>query len=254
MSLPRGRTERSGQFAAVEKDGAPLRTRQCAFHHDPSRSPLLFRHPRVATGSVRRHGRFTNALRSSETTRESRWCCSISEFQSITTAVGNSAKKASCRASWALELRPRVRCSHPRCMNDTTRPGPWPCCVGLSREFVYLYVCSRGSRGIKTSPKTPRPAAFYLLGLLHRHRSVWRRDRPRCKNPIKHQNPIGLMQHAIHYDAYLSTGNDFAVRAVVARAHDTARAYRLACAIGHGRRARHPDSGSRATLRSRAHQ
>ena len=49
-------------------------------------------------------------------------------------------------------------------------------------------------------------------------------------------------------------GNDFAVRAAVARAHDTARACRLACAIGHGRRARHPDSGSRATSLSRAHQ
>ena len=33
-----------------------------------------------------------------------------------------------------------------------------------------------------------------------------------------------------------------------------ARACRLACAIGHGRRARHPDAGSHATLRSRAHQ
>ena len=30
-----------------------------------------------------------------------------------------------------------------------------------------------------------------------------------------------------------SAGNDFAVRAAVARAHDTARACRLACAIGH---------------------
>ena len=51
-----------------------------------------------------------------------------------------------------------------------------------------------------------------------------------------------------------SAGNDFAVRAAVARAHDTARECRLACAIGHGRRARHPDSGIRATSRSRAHQ
>ena len=51
-----------------------------------------------------------------------------------------------------------------------------------------------------------------------------------------------------------SAGKDFAVRAAVVRAHDTARACRLACVIGHGRRARHPDSGSRATSRSRAHQ
>ena len=51
-----------------------------------------------------------------------------------------------------------------------------------------------------------------------------------------------------------SAGHDFAVRAAVARAHGTARACRLACAIGHGRRARHPDSGSHATSRSRAHQ
>ena len=36
-----------------------------------------------------------------------------------------------------------------------------------------------------------------------------------------------------------SAGNNFAVRAAVARAHDTAPACRLACAIGHGRRARH---------------
>ena len=51
-----------------------------------------------------------------------------------------------------------------------------------------------------------------------------------------------------------SARNDFAVRAAVTRAHDTARACRLACAIGHARRARYPDSGSRATSRSRAHQ
>ena len=49
-----------------------------------------------------------------------------------------------------------------------------------------------------------------------------------------------------------SARNDFGVRAAVARAHDTALACRAACAIGHGRRTRHPDSGSRATLRSRA--
>ena len=36
-----------------------------------------------------------------------------------------------------------------------------------------------------------------------------------------------------------STGNGFGVRAAVARARDTARACRVACAIGHGRRARH---------------
>ena len=52
-----------------------------------------------------------------------------------------------------------------------------------------------------------------------------------------------------------SARNDFAVRAAVARTRDTARACRLACAIGHGRRARHPDSGSHATSRScAAHQ
>ena len=53
-----------------------------------------------------------------------------------------------------------------------------------------------------------------------------------------------------------SARNDFAVRAAVAHARDTARARacRLACAIGHGKRARHLDSGSRATSRSRAHQ
>ena len=49
-----------------------------------------------------------------------------------------------------------------------------------------------------------------------------------------------------------SARNDFAVCAAVAHARDTARACRLACAIGHGRRARHLDSGSRATSRSRA--
>ena len=53
---------------------------------------------------------------------------------------------------------------------------------------------------------------------------------------------------------FSSARNDFAVRAAVAHARDTARACRLACAIGHGRRARHLDSGSRATSRSRAHQ
>ena len=52
----------------------------------------------------------------------------------------------------------------------------------------------------------------------------------------------------------LSARNDFAVRAAEAHARDTAHACRLACAIGHGRRARHLDSGSRATSRSRPHQ
>ena len=52
----------------------------------------------------------------------------------------------------------------------------------------------------------------------------------------------------------ISVGNDFAVRAAMVREHDTARECRLACAIEHGRRARHPDSGIRATSRSRAHQ
>ena len=51
-----------------------------------------------------------------------------------------------------------------------------------------------------------------------------------------------------------SAGNGFAIRAAVARAHDTARACHLACAIGHNRRARHSDSGSCATSRSPAHQ
>ena len=51
-----------------------------------------------------------------------------------------------------------------------------------------------------------------------------------------------------------SARNDFAVRAAVAHAYDMARACRLTCAIGYGRRARHLDSGSRATSRSRAHQ
>ena len=53
---------------------------------------------------------------------------------------------------------------------------------------------------------------------------------------------------------FSSARTDFAVRAAVAHASDTARACRFACAIGHGRRARHLDSGSRATSRSRAHQ
>ena len=51
-----------------------------------------------------------------------------------------------------------------------------------------------------------------------------------------------------------SARNDFAVRAAVLRACDTARACRITFAIGHGSRARHPDPGSRATSRSRAHQ
>ena len=49
----------------------------------------------------------------------------------------------------------------------------------------------------------------------------------------------------------LSAGNDFAVRAAVARAHDTPRECRLACAIGHGRRARHPDSTGELVVRTR---
>ena len=51
-----------------------------------------------------------------------------------------------------------------------------------------------------------------------------------------------------------SARSDFAIHAAVAHARDKERACRLACAIGHGRRARHLDSGSRATSRSRAHQ
>ena len=51
-----------------------------------------------------------------------------------------------------------------------------------------------------------------------------------------------------------SARNDFAVRAAVAHARDTARACHLACAIGHDRRAPHLDSGSRATSRSRSRQ
>ena len=51
-----------------------------------------------------------------------------------------------------------------------------------------------------------------------------------------------------------SARNDFAVRAAMARARDTARACRLACAVGHGRRARHPDSGYRATSQSYVNQ
>ena len=57
-----------------------------------------------------------------------------------------------------------------------------------------------------------------------------------------------------HNKPLCSAGNDFGVRAAVARTHDTAREWRLACAIGHDKRARHPDPGIRATSRSRAHQ
>ena len=61
-------------------------------------------------------------------------------------------------------------------------------------------------------------------------------------------------QRAMTQRSERSARNDFAVRAAVARANDMSRACRLACVIGHGRRARHPNSGSRATSRSRAHQ
>ena len=54
--------------------------------------------------------------------------------------------------------------------------------------------------------------------------------------------------------ATASARNNFAVRAAVAHVRDTARACRLAYAIGHGRRERHLDFASRATSRSRAHQ
>ena len=71
---------------------------------------------------------------------------------------------------------------------------------------------------------------------------------------IKTKNQLNRSEGTQVMDFKDSAGNDFAVRAAVARAHDTAPVWRLACAIGHGRRARHPDSGSRATSRSRTHQ